>query len=150
MTIDKNTALYKRIYSLHKKLNKDNNIYLIDRHISDEEISEFYSIADVYVTCSLMEGWGMAAQEAIASKCAVVSSKFIPFINEFIKNDALIAHKHTPASYAEKMDTFIEQPGLRNKIANKCYKTVIQSCSWYALTDKLISEMMRKGILDKS
>ena len=146
MTIDKNTRMYKGIYSLYKTLNTENNIYLIDRYLSDEELSELYSLADVYVTCSVMEGWGMAVQEAAASKCALVSSKFIPFVNELIKQDALIAQKHTPSAYAEKMDTLVNDPDLRDKMAFRSYKTVIKNCSWRALTRNLIADIKKRGI----
>ena len=147
MTVDKEPGLYEEILELYKRLKNRENIVILDRFLTKEEISEIFSLADVYVTASLMEGWGMAVQEAAASKCAIISSKFVPFVTEVLKDNAFIVNKNSPRLYAEKMDILIEEPNLRKRLASKCYKIVKKHYSWYALTTKLIKKMKRRKII---
>ena len=43
-----------------------------------------YAISDVYCTPSVMEGFGMSAQEAAASGVPVVASDLVPFVREYL------------------------------------------------------------------
>ncbi|HET91660.1 MAG TPA: glycosyltransferase [Chloroflexi bacterium] len=43
-----------------------------------------YAVTDVYCTPSVMEGFGMSAQEAAATGVPVVSSPLVPFVTEYL------------------------------------------------------------------
>jgi D-inositol-3-phosphate glycosyltransferase len=43
-----------------------------------------YAISDIYCTPSIMEGFGMAVQEAAATRVPVVSSDLVPFVTEYL------------------------------------------------------------------
>jgi hypothetical protein len=43
-----------------------------------------YAVTDVYCTPSVMEGFGMSAQEAAATGIPVVASHLVPFVTEYL------------------------------------------------------------------
>jgi glycosyltransferase involved in cell wall biosynthesis len=43
-----------------------------------------YAVTDVYCTPSVMEGFGMSAQEAAATRVPVVASHLVPFVTEYL------------------------------------------------------------------
>ena len=43
-----------------------------------------YAVTDIYCTPSVMEGFGMSAQEAAATKVPVVSSSLVPYVVEYL------------------------------------------------------------------
>jgi glycosyltransferase involved in cell wall biosynthesis len=139
------TPVHEHLMDVHNNLKNKDNIILFDRYLSKEEITQIFSFANAYITASLMEGWGMAAQEAAASHCAIISSKFVPFATEVLKDNALIVNKNYPRLYAEKMDILIQEPHLREKLARKVYKITSKHYSWIALSNKLISKMKKRG-----
>ena len=49
-----------------------------------EYLPYLYSVTDIYCTPSVMEGFGMSAQEASASAVPVVASDRVPFASEFL------------------------------------------------------------------
>lgn len=49
-----------------------------------DELPLLYAATDVYCTPSVMEGFGMSAQEAAATGKPVVSSNLVPFVSEYL------------------------------------------------------------------
>jgi glycosyltransferase involved in cell wall biosynthesis len=49
-----------------------------------EQLPKVYAVTDVYCTPSVMEGFGMSAQEAAATAVAVVASDHVPFVTEYL------------------------------------------------------------------
>lgn len=47
-------------------------------------LPKVYAVTDVYCTPSIMEGFGMSAQEATATKVPIVSSQRVPFVTEYL------------------------------------------------------------------
>lgn len=147
MNVDPKGDAYRRIKKVYTNLENRKNILLIERHVTDEEIAQIFSFANVYITASLMEGWGMAVQEAAASKCAIISSKHVPFATEALKENALIVNKNSARLYAEKMDIMIKEPTLRQRLASRSYKIASIHYSWTALARDLIKEMKKRKVV---
>ncbi len=49
-----------------------------------DRLPTIYAVTDVYCTPSVMEGFGMSAQEAAATGVPVVSSQLVPFVTEYL------------------------------------------------------------------
>jgi len=147
MNLDKAGDGYERIQKVCTSLEDTNNIVLIHEYLEEEALAELFSFSNVYVTASLMEGWGMAVQEAAASKCAVISSKYVPFATEALGDSALIVNKNHARLYAEKMDIMISEPNLRQRLANMSYKKASTEYSWGALTRRLLTEMKKRRMV---
>jgi len=74
---------------------RDENPHLVGRaflsgFIPDEHIGPLFSLADVYVSPSEMEGFGMTALQAAASGTALVVSDLTPFAIQYVPDSALI------------------------------------------------------------
>ncbi|MBN1588360.1 MAG: glycosyltransferase [Pirellulales bacterium] len=52
-----------------------------------EWLPDLYAITDVYCSPSVMEGFGMAVQEAAATCVPVIGSNLIPFVTEYLLGD---------------------------------------------------------------
>ncbi len=61
-----------------------------------EQLPTVYAVSDIYCTPSVMEGFGMSAQEAAASGVPVVASHLVPFVTEYLlgKGTAASAGEH--------------------------------------------------------
>lgn len=147
MTLDDEGDIDDNIRKVYDKVKDKCRIILIEKIIKEEEMAQIFSLANVYVLASVMEGWGMAMQQAAASRNAIISSKFTPFAVEVLKENCLIVHKNTARLYAEKMDTLIEEPNLREKLASKAHKIIKKRYSWSALSKKLMKKMKKKNLL---
>lgn len=148
MNIDPNSPLHPEIMKTYENLPYSDNIVLIDRFLAEEEVVELFSLADVFVTASQMEGWGMAVQEGAASRCAIISSPYVPFVTEVLKEKAIVVENNSPASYREKIDLLIEQPQLREELAEAAYQMLTTKYSWLNLSQEFILEMKRANLID--
>jgi glycosyltransferase involved in cell wall biosynthesis len=61
--------------------------HYVATYIPDEVLPALYAITDVYCTASVMEGFGMSAQEAAASGVPIVASHLVPFVTEYLMGD---------------------------------------------------------------
>jgi glycosyltransferase involved in cell wall biosynthesis len=55
-----------------------------------EQLPTIYAISDIYCTPSVMEGFGMSAQEAAATRVPVVASNRVPFVREYLLGDGAV------------------------------------------------------------
>lgn len=149
VTADKKTEIYDKIYKTYKSLREkgNDNIFLIDEFLTKEKIAQIYDLADVYITTSVQEGWGMAVQEAAASDCAILSSDKVPFVTEVLKSNALVVKNYGPKEYSRKIDKLITHSRLRKKLAKDTKKQVGDNYSWVALSTQLIADMKKKKIM---
>lgn len=148
INVDPTTQVYGHIRKVYTHLKNKENIVLMEKYLTEEEIAQIFSLANVYITTSLMEGWGMAVLEAAASKCAVISSKHVPFVTEVLKDNALIVNKNDPELYAEKIDIMIQEPHLRQRLANRSHKIANTHYSWSALAKQFMAQMRKRSIVD--
>jgi glycosyltransferase involved in cell wall biosynthesis len=148
MNADEKSDFYPVLDETFKKVKSD-NIFLIKKFLSDQEKCELYSLCHLYITASLLEGWGMSIHEAAASKCAVISSVYVPFATEILNENALIVQENTPEAYAEKIDLIIENPSLIEKLSQGAYSRIISGgLTWKDLSRKLILDMKSKKIIN--
>ena len=147
MTIDHEAGVYDYILDVYDKLKNKDHIILIGKVLAEKEMAELFSLADVYITASVMEGWGMSVQEAAASRCAVISSKYVPFVNEVLKEHAIVVEKQNAKHYSKTIDLLVKNTRLRNELADKIHRLVTKHYSWNALTRKFIQDMEEKRII---
>jgi glycosyltransferase involved in cell wall biosynthesis len=55
-----------------------------------EQLPKIYAVTDIYCTPSVMEGFGMSAQEAAATGVPVVASNLVPFVREYLLGSHVI------------------------------------------------------------
>lgn len=91
---------------------------------TDDELAQYYSSCDVFVTPSWYEGFPAPPLEAMACGAAVVSTDCLG-IREYGKNDVncLIVPPRTPALLAESILKIIENPSLAKRLGENGVKT---------------------------
>ena len=147
-TLDNETDIYEKILKIYHKIKKKDNLFLIERYVKESEIAEILSLSDVYVTASIMEGWGMSVQEAAASNCCIISTRYVPFANEVLGKNAMIIKRQTIKEYSEKMDFLCENPGEIKKLAEQSYAITQSQYTWNGLVKNLIGTMKKKRMVE--
>lgn len=144
---DKQKIVYNKIMDVYQKAENKKNIILINKSLRAGITAQFFSLADVFVTAALNESWGMTAQEAAASQCAIISSKNVPSVTEALKEGALIINQQKPGLYTQKMDLLIKNKGLRKKLAAQNKHLISKNYSWNNLTYKFLNDLKDKKII---
>lgn len=109
-----------------------------------------YSISDVYCTPSIMEGFGMSAQEAAASGIPIIASSLVPFAKEYLlgtqaekifytKSDekyillgegAIIVQPDDVQGFAYALELLLSDTDLKTKMGKKAYDITIPYFTW--------------------
>ncbi len=89
VSIDENhSELAQELKSLISDYNLENDIVVVGS-IWDI-LPKIYAVSDIYCTPSVMEGFGMSAQEAAATKVPVVSSELVPYVVEYLMGSEVV------------------------------------------------------------
>ena len=90
-----------------------------------EKIPEIYRSCEILTCLSHVEGFGLPALEAMASKCAVVATKTGVW-QEIIKQgqNGFLVDTRSSEQIAEKLDILIKDSHLREKVAQNGYELV--------------------------
>lgn len=92
--------------------------------IPEEHIGPLFSLADVYVTPSEMEGFGMSASEAASSRTALVCSDAVPFAVYHVPGDAVICPRGDPQAFADAIRRLLDDPSERDGRAARLQERV--------------------------
>jgi len=123
-----------------------------------ERLPFIYSITSVYCSPSVMEGFGMAVQEAAATRVPVVGSNKIPFVSEYLLGDdievirsdegefkplklgegAIVAEADDVAGFAEALDIYLSDETLRSKSGECAYHITIPQFTWKDMTKRFL------------
>ena len=87
--------------------------------IPDEYIGPLFSLADIYVTPSEMEGFGMSASQAAAAKTALISSDMVPFAVNHVPDDAIICPAGDVKAFTHAIITLLDNPDERTQRAER-------------------------------
>ncbi len=151
---DNEKELAPYLKNLIKELKIENYVAAIGNEW--ERMPAIYRITDVYCTPSIMEGFGMSAQEAAASRAPVVASALIPFATEFLVGDSpktieyladdgqnnrtitqgagtIIVTPDDVAGFAKAIGLLINDDQLRVNMAASAYDKTIPYFTWDAM-----------------
>lgn len=121
-----------------------------------------YAISDIYCTPSIMEGFGMAVQEAAATKVPVISSDLVPFVTEYLAPDkrrkvelasgseviigdgAIIISPGDIDGFAYAMDLLLTDQDLRQKMGDFAYQATIPYFTWDHIVGDFDRELKNK------
>ena len=104
--------------------------------VSDELMPAFYSGADIYVSPSLYEGFGLPLIEAIACGTPVVAIS-TPSSDEVLDNAGYIVNENQPEELANAIDTVLSDSNLRNCLVEKGVER-IKNFSWKKSAKKIL------------
>lgn len=108
-----------------------------------------YAVTDVYCTPSVMEGFGMSAQEAAAIGVPVVASHLVPFVTEYllgtdveevhfqegspplrIGHGAIVVQADDVDGFAYALEMLLTDDDLRKKMGQNAYHTIVPYFTW--------------------
>ena len=107
---------------LAKDLNLENRVHFMGVR---SDISDILSISDSFVLASRYEGLGIAVLEAMAGRKPIIISDF-PAGKDMIESgkSGLVVERENEEDLAKAMQKIIDNPELRNNLADEAYKKV--------------------------
>lgn len=112
--------------------------------IPEEFIGPLFSIADIYVSPSEMEGFGMSVSQAAASGCAVVASDLTPFAVQYVPDDALVVRAGDVQGFAWAIRRLVDDEQDRKRRADRLLEKV-KDFEWKALTSTFLEHLRQRG-----
>jgi glycosyltransferase involved in cell wall biosynthesis len=106
------------IYSEYKKLNLENDVKFLG-YIPQEDVSQLYSGAEVFVFPSLYEGFGFPVLEAMACGCPVVASNVSSIPEVLGDAGILIDDPKDHEAFANQIYALLKDEKLRNQLITK-------------------------------
>lgn len=97
--------------------------------ISEQKIRELYAEATLAVVPSLYEGFGLPAGEAMSCGVPLVSSNG-GSLPEVVGDAGIIVEKGNHKAIADAIEKLLNDPELRNELANKGRARILENFSW--------------------
>jgi glycosyltransferase involved in cell wall biosynthesis len=92
-------------------------------YVEDDEMPNYYSIADIFVLPSLLEGFGFPLVEAMACETPVIATK-VGSIPEVVGDCGILVKSMSSSELAVALDTLLRDEKLRKKMGRKGRKRV--------------------------
>ncbi len=105
--------------------------------IPEEVLAPLFSTADLFVSASEMEGFGMSMSQAAAAQVAVVSSDLIPFATQYAKDAALVVRAGDVDGFAQAMELLLTDDAKRERRA-KLLKGIADEMDWKVTTSDFL------------
>jgi D-inositol-3-phosphate glycosyltransferase len=116
---------------------------------SQDQLSRYYSAADVTVVPSYYEPFGLTALEAMACGSSVIASRVGGLKTSVVENEVgALFEPRSAQQLAEKIKIFFDQPLLNAEMRRKARPYVEQKFSWKAVA-KSVAEVYQE-LLSKS
>lgn len=125
-----------------------------------EYLPKLYAVTSVYCTPSVMEGFGMAIQEAAATGVPAVASHLVPFAVEYLlgqdvhervvegsKNPirqgegAFVVEADDVAGFAAALTLALKDEVLREKMSQRAYDITIPYFTWRSMVVAFLKKM---------
>jgi len=117
-----------------------------------------FAVTDIYCTPSIMEGFGMSAQEAAASRAPIVASPLVPFPVEYLLGDevkqvpannnghkplrqgegAIVVEADDVDGFAQALTRLLKNDALRQDMAQKAYQITIPYFTWEKMVNNFL------------
>lgn len=135
-------------------------------------LPKLYAVSDIYCTPSVMEGFGMSAQEAAATKLPIISSELVPYVVEYLMGNevvrmwrdesakypinigsgAVVAKADDVDGFAYAMEMLISDDVLRIAMGENAYHATIPYFTWSNMVKQFLTSIdfdsIEKGRID--
>jgi glycosyltransferase involved in cell wall biosynthesis len=117
-----------------------------------------YAVTDIYCTPSIMEGFGMSAQEAAATGVPVVSSNLVPFVSEYLLGSeinnyssgdtqvlvgtgAIVAEADDVEGFSFALNILLSDDNLRETLGRNALKITVPYFTWENMVKILLERI---------
>ena len=129
-----------------------------------------YAISDIYCTPSVMEGFGMSAQEAAATSVPVVASNLVPFVVEYllggepeemsadsqsnpilVGDGAIVVQADDVDGFALALSVLLGDSPMRRQMGKMAYRATIPYFTWSHRVKVFLEQIeSASGVLQES
>ena len=114
-----------------------------------DQLPDIYALTKVYCTPSIMEGFGMSAQEAAATAIPIVASNLVPFVTEYLLGEnyeevsldegdnllkvgkgAVVVEADDVDGFAKALMMLLAESELRRQMGESAYQITIPYFTW--------------------
>jgi len=113
-------------------------------YIPEEHIGPLFALADIYVSASEMEGFGMSALQAAASGTALVASDLTPFAVQYVPDDAMVVPAGSVEDFAAAIVQLLDDETDRQGRIRGLLKRV-RALHWEAQTRTFVERLKEAG-----
>ena len=113
--------------------------------IPDGLMYKLFGRADLFVTASEMEGFGLSAAQAAAVGSALVTSDLVPFALQYVPDEALIVRAGDVEGFAEAMATLLDDEGERRRRGQRLAEQT-RMLDWLEQTKAFVEHLRRFGL----
>jgi glycosyltransferase involved in cell wall biosynthesis len=119
-----------------------------------------YAVTDAYCTPSVMEGFGMSAQEAAATAVPVVASHLVPFVTEVLLGEevetihfepdelplkrgagAVVVQADDVNGFAHALELLLTDDDLRKEMGRRAYHITVPRFTWRSMVTAFLEEI---------
>ena len=108
-----------------------------------EWLPTLYAVTDVYCTPSVMEGFGMSAQEAAATGVPVVASHLVPFVTEYLAKagGAIVVRADDVNGFAHALEMLLSDDDRRKAMGRNAYHATVPYFTWRNRVSDFLDEI---------
>jgi glycosyltransferase involved in cell wall biosynthesis len=129
--------VFKELEELKRTLpTLDGRAFLLG-FVPDDVIEPLFSLPDLFVSASEMEGFGMSVSQAAACKVAVISSDLIPFSTQYAPEPTVIVPAGDVKGFAAAIETLLTDDKDRNQRAEKLFD-IAKELDWEATAKRFV------------
>ncbi len=114
-------------------------------YVPEEHIGPLFGRADLYVSPSEMEGFGMSVAQAAASGTAVVCTDTVPFAQHYAPTEAVMVPPGDEEGFAEAMARLLADDDKRRRLGWRLAERT-KNLNWPAQTRLFLEYLRRQGI----
>jgi len=125
---------------LAKEVRRRKNILWIDKMLTEEETVALYSDAEVFVSPSVYEPFGIMNLEAMACSLPVVSTKVGGIKDVVLDGETgILVSPRSPVEIVEAVNKLLGDPLLAKRMGEKGRKRVEKEFSWETIAQKTLA-----------
>lgn len=153
---DRTPALYQSLRGLISEFGLERDVIVLGSVW--DQLPGLYNVTSVYCTPSVMEGFGMSAQEAAATAKPVVASDLVPFVVEYLLGDApervtidgreirfgeggVVVPADFVDGFAAAVTRLLKDEALRTRMGQRALAITIPYFTWHARSRDLLDDL---------
>ncbi|MDJ0761540.1 MAG: glycosyltransferase [Myxococcota bacterium] len=106
-------------------------------YVPGDIVEPLFSLPDLFVSASEMEGFGMSASQAAAAGVCVIASDLIPFATQFAKGAAVVVPAGDVDGFAQAMEALLNDDKERQERAKAVFE-IARTLDWKATAQRFI------------